>query len=268
MANSIINSDDGSVSGISGLKTTGGDDGILKIQTNGTDAISVDASQNVTVAGSLTVTGGIAGDAYVMQTYTSPATWTKPAGLKAVKVTVVAGGGGGGGARGPSSPGSRFGGTGGGGGAAIRYIPAPSIPGPVAVTRGAGGTAGPAPSTQGATTSGGAGGTSSFGAFLSATGGAGAVGSPTLPGTPGDGGSGSSGDINLTGGTSRENGRNSVNNGTFLSIPNQSYTSVTGAGQSGTQYGGGATGAISGTVEPGFAGAVGAAGIIIVEEFY
>jgi len=45
MANSIINSDDGSVSGISGLKTTGGDDGVLKIQTNGTDAVSVSSAQ-------------------------------------------------------------------------------------------------------------------------------------------------------------------------------------------------------------------------------
>jgi hypothetical protein len=45
MASSILNSDDGVVSGTSGLKTSGGDDGILKIQTNGTDAIQVNASQ-------------------------------------------------------------------------------------------------------------------------------------------------------------------------------------------------------------------------------
>jgi hypothetical protein len=47
MASSVINSDDGVVSGTSGLKTSGGDDGILKIQTNGTDAVTVDSSGNV-----------------------------------------------------------------------------------------------------------------------------------------------------------------------------------------------------------------------------
>jgi hypothetical protein len=65
MANSIINSDDGSVSGISGLKTTGGDDGVLKIQTNGTDAVSVSSAQvctfpNPPVMGVSGLTGDIA----------------------------------------------------------------------------------------------------------------------------------------------------------------------------------------------------------------
>jgi hypothetical protein len=45
MASSILNSDDGVVSGTSGLKTSGGDTGELKIQTNGTDAVSVTGSQ-------------------------------------------------------------------------------------------------------------------------------------------------------------------------------------------------------------------------------
>ena len=44
---SIINSDDGVVSGTSGLKTTGGNDGILSIQNNGTTNITVNASGNV-----------------------------------------------------------------------------------------------------------------------------------------------------------------------------------------------------------------------------
>jgi len=57
MASSIINSDDGSVSGTTGLKTTGGDDGVLEIQTVGTTAITIDASQNVTIDG-LTVGQG------------------------------------------------------------------------------------------------------------------------------------------------------------------------------------------------------------------
>jgi hypothetical protein len=63
MANSIINADDGVVSGTAGLKTSGGDDGILKIQTNGTDAIQVNASQQAAftagtaTAPSITATG-------------------------------------------------------------------------------------------------------------------------------------------------------------------------------------------------------------------
>jgi len=36
------------------------------------------------------------GGDYIMRVYTGPATWTKPTGLKAVKVTVVGGGGNGG----------------------------------------------------------------------------------------------------------------------------------------------------------------------------
>jgi hypothetical protein len=45
MPSSVINSDDGVISGTSGIKTTGGDDGSLKIQTNGTDAASVTSGQ-------------------------------------------------------------------------------------------------------------------------------------------------------------------------------------------------------------------------------
>jgi hypothetical protein len=45
---SIINSDNGSVSGAAGLKFTSGDDGVLKLQNNGTDAMSVSAAGVVT----------------------------------------------------------------------------------------------------------------------------------------------------------------------------------------------------------------------------
>jgi hypothetical protein len=47
MPSSVINSDDGVISGTSGLKSSGGDDGSLKIQTNGTDAASVTSGQVV-----------------------------------------------------------------------------------------------------------------------------------------------------------------------------------------------------------------------------
>ena len=46
---SILNSDDGVVSGTSGLKTTGGNDGILAFQNNGTESMRIDASGNITV---------------------------------------------------------------------------------------------------------------------------------------------------------------------------------------------------------------------------
>jgi hypothetical protein len=41
---SIINSDDGVVSGTSGLKTTGGNDGVLTFQRNGTEAMRIDSA--------------------------------------------------------------------------------------------------------------------------------------------------------------------------------------------------------------------------------
>jgi hypothetical protein len=187
-----------------------------------------------------------AGGNYIQRTYTSPATWTKPTGLKAVKVTVT-GGGGGGGRASPDTPG--FGG--GGGGTAVRYVPAPSIPGPVAVTIGAGGTGIPAPSPV--PTRAPAGGTSSFGAFASATGGEGAgFAAPSLS----LGGVGSSGDLNLNGGT---RGSNSTFGGaSFFGV--QAVVD-----ENGQVYGGGAGGR---SITPNLAGRNGAAGVVIVEEFY
>jgi len=48
---SIINSDDGVISGTAGLKSTGANDGALNIQTNGTNAITVSSSQAVAING-------------------------------------------------------------------------------------------------------------------------------------------------------------------------------------------------------------------------
>jgi hypothetical protein len=52
MASSIINSDDGVVSGTSGIKTTGGDDGVLEFQNNGT------AQAKITAAGLMQFNSG------------------------------------------------------------------------------------------------------------------------------------------------------------------------------------------------------------------
>ena len=54
MAN-IINGDNGVVSGTAGLKSSSDGTGILALQTNGTTAVTIDASQNTTLAGTLTI---------------------------------------------------------------------------------------------------------------------------------------------------------------------------------------------------------------------
>lgn len=235
--------------------------GALDIKTGtgaGTTAISIDASQNVTIAGSLTVGGGTV---YNLEQYTSPATWTKPAGLNAIKVTVVGAGGDGGGALVNTQ--NRCGG-GGGGGAAIEFIPAPSIPGPQPVTAGTG--------------------TNSFGAFCSATAGATGTAGGTDYATGGDGGAGSGGSINLYGqpgrfGTSVAatptgpavrvggSGGSSVLGGGSGDLVLAAPTST--AGLAGVGFGSGGSGAVKSVVPAAsVAGGTGAPGIVIIEEFY
>jgi hypothetical protein len=225
--------------------------------------ISINATSNTI---SSTVTGG---GNYVMQVFTDTTpggvTWTKPANLVAVKVTIV--GGGGGTAPSTTSPVAYPGA--GGGGAAIDYIPAPSIPGPVTVTVGVAGTA---PSTTG--------GTSSFGALASATG-----------GSPAGGGAGSNGTYNISG----EAGAIGVNSLSTPATPSfrvsqggrggnsilgfgglaTSFIITSGppgapsrAGSAGSGYGGGAGSPVGPGNPPSTAGASGSQGIVIVEEFY
>lgn len=50
---SSLNADNGVISGSAGLKSSADSSGVLALQTNGTTAISIDTSQNVTMAGSL-----------------------------------------------------------------------------------------------------------------------------------------------------------------------------------------------------------------------
>jgi hypothetical protein len=204
------------------------------------------------------VSGGIAP---VVNIYTSPATWTKPATVKAVKVTLVSGGGGGGGGKAVSTPFSATVGGGGGGAAGIGNFPSPSVPGPIAVTVGSGGTGGTVPGGGPATYYAGAsGGTSSFGALMTATGGGGGTasgGPPTasVAPAPGPGGSitpspqifGINGQAGFTG------PGGSVAFG-FGITPSTGY----GVGGTGGSYSG-----------PGSAnGTNGLAGFVIVEEFY
>jgi hypothetical protein len=240
-------------------------DGSAAIQVGGSDYITISAAGAVAIPGTLTVGGFPAGGNYALQNYVAPGTWTKPAGLKAIKVTVVGAGGNGGAANGVGAP-TRFavGGGGGAGGAAIEYIPAPSIPGPVAVTAGPG--------------------TNSFGAFCSATAGsAGSTASNTvnvgIVAAGGAGGAGSGGNINFPGGaggvgTGALNtnmavsgiGGSSILGGTALSVATN--TTPGSAGGAGGNYGGGGGGAAAYSPGGNFSGGAGAPGIVIVEEFY
>ena len=218
--------------------------GIVAASVGGTGINSAGTTGNVlTSNGTAWVSQAAAagGGDYIMQVFTTPGTWTKPAGLKAIKVTVVGGGGGG------NTPGS------------------------------------------------GSGGTSSFGspAFLSATGGGG-VSNPTPRGA---GGSGSGGQLNWSGqdgipvstacGTRNWGGGSGFGFGWFTGKDGFSQGKSYGGG--GAEYnnfaagGGGCAmeyidapalpgpqpytvgaGGTSNPVNPG----LGAAGVIIVEEFY
>jgi hypothetical protein len=50
MPSSIINSDDGVVSGTSGIKTTGGDDGVLVFQSKGTETARINTDKQIVAA--------------------------------------------------------------------------------------------------------------------------------------------------------------------------------------------------------------------------
>lgn len=241
-----------------GVQISSDNTGALDIKTGtgaGTTALSIDASQNVAIPGTLTIAGQPAGGNYALNQYTAPATWTKPAGLKAIKVTVVgAGGNGGSGAPLVTS-------GGGGGGTAIYYAPAPSIPGPQSITAGSG--------------------TNSFGAIASAT--AGSAGGITGA-AGGAGGAGTGGSVNVNGG-SGSTGLAIPNSPLFYGFGGAGGSSLLGLGGGGvaanpsftltngnnaTGYGGGGGGGarIPSGPSPTASGGSGTPGIVIVEEFY
>jgi hypothetical protein len=242
-----------------GLKAN--NDGSAAIQVGGTDYIEIGSTGNITMPGNLTVTGTFTaggGLVYDLNRYVAPATWTKPTGLKAIKVTVVGAGGDGG----VNPPGANAAAGGGSGGAAILVMPAPSIPGPVAITAGPG--------------------TNSFGAFCSATaggaGGAGVNGTTTAGGT---GGLGAGGSVNIDGNKGSW-GVYSVTSPTIVqsgagapSILGTGGGSIwqlgpvvsTLPGTPGSGYGSGGGGGIRGPATATIT-STGAPGIVIVEEFY
>jgi len=212
------------------------------------------------------------GGGYVRNIYTTSGTYTKPAGVKAIKVTVIGGGGGGSGA--PSGV-TGAGGT--AGGYAEEVIQGPAITPTVPISIGSGGTPGPGSSG----TKGGNGGTTSFGGYVSATGGTGGGPGPVT----GNGGQGLGGDINKTGdnhattkglffplaatvatrmGCSTPMGKGGlIELATLPTWPTNSGASKPAALLTGDGYGSGGGGGIGPSV-----GGDGRPGVVIVEEFY
>ena len=191
-----------------------------------------------------------------LQSFTSSGSFTVPAGVTRVRVTVTGGGGAGG-----SNTVAPAGG-GGAGGTALAILSSLTPGSIIPITVGAGGTA-----SSGNT--GGVGGTSSFGTYVSATGGAGGIGGTTYgPMAGGAGGSGVGGNVNNIGsygtdcvlsgarggdGGGPGNGRGTT--GAITAFAGQGYGGGGGGGGSNSTVGAG-TGALGGN---------GAAGLVLVE---
>ncbi len=151
------------------------------IEGSGVTLTVADDSTDEEVDVTITASGG-GGAATDVQTFTASGTWTKPAGAIAVLVEIIAGGGGGAsGRRATDTTTARGGGGGGaGGGVSRKQFPAADLGSTVSVTVGAGGTAGAAQTVDATNGNAGtSGGTSSFGSYLSASGGPGGIGGGT-----------------------------------------------------------------------------------------
>lgn len=192
----------------------------------------------------------------VITVFASGGTYTKSAKISHVVVEVVGGGGGGAGCSSDNKGSS----GGGGGGYSRKIIVASALNTTESVVVGAGGAAGTSGGGDG-----GAGGTSSFGSHCSATGGAGGTTS-----AGGAGGAGADGDINLPGddGGKVDNGYSGSEDSNRRGFGGGNYLSGIKQSGAGKLYGGGGSGVDTpngGSAQAGFAGA---AGVVIVTEFY
>ncbi|NPD67313.1 hypothetical protein HN018_06960 [Lichenicola cladoniae] len=204
--------------------------------------------------------GAVSGRLINIRTFQTSGTYTPAAGVTKVKVTVVGGGAGGSECQGNSLAASISGGGGGGGGAAISLIPVSSIVAPVAVTVGVQGTQQVS------------GGTSSFGNYVSATGGTGSkfTGGGVSPG--GGGGVGLNGNVANINGSDGSDGQSGAS---FIFAGDGGSSFLGGGGRagnlggtSGGNYGGGGGGAYDATLSNNqYPGGAGAPGVVIVEEY-
>jgi hypothetical protein len=253
--------------------------------TNGNSVLFVTPALSATTGSTLTKTSGT-GDSTItfisttVQTNWAPGslgTYTAPAGVKLLKVTLSGGGGGGGGTASASVM-SGAGAGGAGGGSVIKYIASPAASYFFDVgTGGSGGSAGTNSGLSGRPSSfissnfatalyggGGTGGNGSGAASTteisaSSSGGGGAVGGDlNVPGS-----SGFYGLIITTLSVASGFGGTSLLSGSAMSIQNASA-----AGNTGTLYGGGGSGGAQANGGGTQAGGNGAAGVVIVEEFY
>jgi hypothetical protein len=218
--------------------------------TAGTGISITNGAGSITIASTVT-SGGVNG-----QVFTGNGTFTIPANVTRLKVTVV-GGGGGGGAFYNSGCSTSMGGGGGGGGAAIKWLSGLTPGSTLSVTVGAGGSGGSSGNTSSV-----ASGTQTI-TTVSATGGAAGGAGFFGSGFGGAGGLGSNGDLNI-GGSAGSPGMNVApqTNGTGgSSILGGGGVATQGSGSTGRPYGGGASGGGSFPSPDG----VGAAGVVIFE---
>jgi hypothetical protein len=207
----------------------------------------------------------------IINVYTANATWTKPSNLIGIVVEMIGGGGGSGGIDGSGAGNVGVSGAGGGGAYLRKYYDASALSATEAVVVGLGGTAGAATAGDG-----GNGGNSTFKAATAGggIGGAGRSGVTTsLAGAGGAGGTASGGDLNIDGraGTASRIVSGTVyqyNEGgsSFMGAGGAPQTSE-GIGDSGKNYGGGASGSVSLNTATNYAGNTGAPGLVIITEY-
>jgi len=253
------------------ISATGGDTNIdFKLTPKGTGKLVLDglnfptadgsADQVLKTDGSGTLSFADAGGGGYesVQVFTTSGTYTKPAGIKKIRVIVTGGGGGGGPC--PSGYVNGAGQGGGAGGTAIKTIDATSIT-TETVTVGAGGSA----------ESGGS--TSSFGSHCSGSGGGGGANADSIANPPGGGGAGASGgDLNLSGNPGGGGSKGTVPNSRTGGFGGSSYLGRGGFGSCGNSgggglYGGGGGGASTNQPPTNRCGGAGGSGIVVVEEY-
>lgn len=203
----------------------------------------------------------------VRQEFTSSGTWNKPAGLKLAVIHCIGGGGQGGDAALTSASQGSEGGGGGGGEYAIKLVAASGLGSSETVTVGAGST-------------GSGGGNTSFGSLCIANGGADGTDGTASSGSNsvtngGDGGTGGTGDLTFDGndgefghvltGTRLFRG---TGGGSPLGGGWQRQRGNSGNGDTGKFPGGGGNGATNGNSAAASTGGDGAAGLVVVEEYF